>query len=97
MVDRERDVESYLKKNVEKLGGVCLKFIPDYARGMPDRVCLFPGGRVVWVELKTYGGELSGAQILSHTQLRRLGMRVEVIWSKHMVDDFIAAVKNEKT
>ena len=43
-MDRERDVEAYLRRLVEAQGGVCKKFLPDYARGWPDRLVLFPRG-----------------------------------------------------
>ena len=52
-VQLEKDVEGYLTRQVERLDGRCLKFIPDIDNGMPDRLVLLPGGITVWVELKT--------------------------------------------
>ena len=49
-MDLERDVERYLSHEAEKLGGWCVKFIPDNVPGMPDRLLLLPGGVTVWVE-----------------------------------------------
>lgn len=88
--DRESDVESYLRKRVEQAGGQCIKFLPDYARGFPDRIVLLPGGVLVWVELKRLqGGKLSPAQKVQHMTLRRLGQRVEVVWTKEQADALV--------
>lgn len=48
----EVDVEEALRKAVEAAGGLCLKLNPLWYRGIPDRLVLLPGGRVVFVELK---------------------------------------------
>lgn len=88
----ESEVEGYLRKLVERRGGVCIKFLPDYSRGFPDRILLLPGGKLTWVETKRpQGGRLSPAQKVQHVLLRRLGQRVEVVWTKEQAD---ALVKN---
>lgn len=82
-MDRERDVERKLCKLVEEAGGRCDKFIPDANSGMPDRLIMLPGGVLVWAETKRpQGGRLSALQRYQHGQLRKLGQRVEVVWSK---------------
>lgn len=86
----ETEVERYLRRRVEERGGLCVKFIPDYARGFPDRVLMLPGGTLVWVETKRpEGGRLSPAQNVVHVLLRRLGQRVEVAWTKEQVDQLV--------
>lgn len=88
--DRENEVERYLRKRVERAGGYCVKFLPDYARGFPDRIVLLPGGVLVWVELKRpQDGRLSPAQKVQHVLLRRMGQRVEAVWSKEQVDGLL--------
>ncbi len=79
---REREVERCLKREVEKRGGKCLKFVPDQDPGMPDRLVLFPGGVAVWVELKRPDGKVRKLQEYRHGQLRDLGQRVEVVLTK---------------
>ena len=86
----ERDVESYLGKSVRRLGGRCVKFIPDEENGMPDRIVMLPGGVLIWVELKN--GETEQArrlQNLQHKRLRDLGQRVEVVHTKAAVDELM--------
>lgn len=86
----ENEVEGHLRRRVEKVGGICVKFLPDFARGFPDRIVLLPGGVLVWVETKRpQGGVLSPAQKVQHVLLRRLGQRVEVVWTKDQADDLI--------
>ena len=89
----ENEVEGHLRRRVEKVGGVCVKFLPDFARGFPDRIVLLPGGVLVWVETKRpQGGVLSPVQKVQHVLLRRLGQRVEVVWTKDQADNLIASL-----
>ena len=86
----ESEVEGYLRKQVERRGGVCIKFLPDFSRGFPDRIVLLPGGILIWVETKRpVGGKLDAAQKVAHVLLRRLGQRVKVVWSKDEVDELL--------
>ena len=94
---REREVEKYLVGRIEKeFGWPVHKFVPDQAPGMPDRVVLLPGSRVLWVELKTKGGRLSELQKYRHAALRHAGHEVVVVWSKEQADDLIEELKKKK-
>lgn len=87
---RENEVEAYLRRQVEKLGGLCLKIPADYMRGVPDRIVLLPHGVLVWVETKRpSGGRVSGSQLVVHEMLRRLGQQVVIVWSKEDADDLL--------
>jgi len=103
MQQLENEVETYLRKRVEAVGGQCVKFIPDYRRGWPDRVVLLPGGVLVWVELKRpRGGRVAAAQRVAHETLRRLGQTVFVVNSKREVDvllreDLFQSQRNKET
>lgn len=83
----EKDVESYLGRQVKKRGGRCLKYIPDIDNGMPDRIVLLPGGILVWVETKNGKTEKARQlQRLQHRRLRELGQRVEVVHTKEQAE-----------
>ena len=89
----EKEVEAYLRRRVEQAGGRCVKFIPDYARGWPDRLVLPPGGTLVWVELKRpSGGIVAPAQRVAHEELHRLGQRVEIVLTQEEVDDLLTGL-----
>ena len=94
----ENEVEGHLRRRVEKVGGICVKFLPDFARGFPDRIVLLPGGVLVWVETKRpQGGVLSPVQKVQHVLLRRLGQRVEVVWTKDQADALIDSLVSTGT
>ena len=86
----ESEVEGHLRRITEAHGGQCVKFIPDYKRGWPDRILLLPGGVLVWVETKRpVGGKPSAGQLLAHELLRRMGQRVEMVWTKEEADRLV--------
>ena len=85
-MELERDIEQYLTKQVEKIGGICLKHGQD---GWPDRIVLLPGGRIVWVELKRREGIWSDLQRYRARQLRDVGQEVTLAWNRDDVDKII--------
>ena len=94
----ENEVESYLRRKVEKSGGLCVKFLPDFARGFPDRIVLLPRGVLGWVETtRPQGGVLSPVQKVQHVLLRRLGQRVEVVWTKDQADTLVDSLVSTGT
>jgi len=93
----ESEVEGHLRTRAEQVGGQCVKFLPDYKRGWPDRILLLPGGVSVWVETKRpVGGRLSASQLLAHEVLRRLGQRVELVWTKEEADRLVESLSYVK-
>jgi len=45
---REREIEKRLAAAVKEQGGMCPKFTSPGLDGMPDRLVLFPGGRIAF-------------------------------------------------
>lgn len=84
----ESAIEKYLKRYVEKLGGLCWKFVSPGTDGVPDRIVLL-NGRVIFVELKRPGETPRPLQLKRHRQLRALGFEVAVLDSIPAVDLFI--------
>lgn len=85
----EKQIEKYLVNEIERLGGLCIKFPPLFFRGFPDRIVLMPGALIVFVEMKDKGKKPTRVQLMTHDKLRSLGFRVEVLDSKESVNDFI--------
>jgi hypothetical protein len=94
-MERERDVERKLKKRVESTGGWCLKFLSSIS-GVPDRICLFPGGKLVFVELKRHGAKPRPLQRRQIEKIRQLGFRVEVIDSEEGIEGLIHSIEDGK-
>lgn len=79
IIESEKVLERKLKREVEKLGGWCIKIIPLHINGLPDRLCLLPGGRVFFAEVKTTKKKTTKIQKLIHNKLKRLGFTVQII------------------
>lgn len=85
----EKTIEKKLREAVKKAGGIALKFVsPSYA-GMPDRLILFPDGKVAFAELKAPGNKPRALQETRHRLLRSLGFRVYVIDSVEQIGGMI--------
>ena len=61
MTPLEKDIEKALGRMVGRRGGRCLKWICPGWAGVPDRIILLPGGRIIFVELKRPKGSDVGA------------------------------------
>lgn len=88
-IDSEKVVERKLVELVKINGGMCIKLLCDQLIGLPDRMCLFPGHKIVFVELKTTRQKPKRIQTYMHNKLRTLGFRVEVIDTVESVVNFI--------
>lgn len=88
-INSEKVVERKLVELVKINGGMCIKLLCDQLIGLPDRMCLFPGHKIVFVELKTTGQKPKRIQTYMHNKLRTLGFRVEVIDTVESVANFI--------
>ena len=51
----EKYVEQKLATEAKKMGGLAVKFVSPGLDGVPDRLILFPGGKVAFAELKAPG------------------------------------------
>ena len=84
----ESKIENRLKRKVEKIGGLALKFTSPGMAGVPDRLVLLPIGRIAFVELKAPGKILRPLQLKRKEQLEVLGFKVYVIDSYKKIDEF---------
>lgn len=73
----EKSIENVLRQAVEAEGGVCLKWTCPGHRGVPDRMILFPGGIIAFVELKRPGAKVKagGLQEWWREKLASFGFR----------------------
>lgn len=89
---REKDIEIYLRDEVRKAGGKAYKFESPGNDGVPDRLVIFPGNRIYFVELKAPGKKPRPLQIKQMRDLASFGCDVRVIDSIELVDQFLKEV-----
>lgn len=92
---RERQIETYLKSSVERIGGLTRKYISPGCAGVPDRL-VFYKGKIFLVELKTQGGILSAVQHVEIKRMAQVGIPVIIISSKTEVDRFMKDLVDDK-
>ena len=86
---REKTIERKLTLMVKKRGGICPKFVSPGYDGMPDRIVLFPGGRIAFVEVKAPGKTLRPLQVRRKRQLESLGFRVYVLDDPGQIEEIL--------
>lgn len=81
---RERTLEKYLARKVRETGGMAYKLTVFGRRGVPDRLLLMPGGRLIFVECKAPGEKPRPEQLREHERLEALGFTVVVLDDKNL-------------
>ncbi|MFM1524786.1 MULTISPECIES: VRR-NUC domain-containing protein [Helcococcus] len=89
---REKDIEKNLVKKVKDMRGLCLKFISPSMNGVPDRILLFPKGRIYFAELKAPGKKLRPLQEKRKKEFENLGFKVFVIDSNEKIKDVLDGI-----
>ncbi len=90
----EKDIEKKLIKEVNKLGGLALKFLsPGYA-GVPDRLILLPYRKLAFIELKAPGKTLRPLQEKRKRQLEELGFLVFCLDSKDEIGGVLGEIQS---
>ena len=88
----EKIIERKLVKTAKNMGGLALKFISPGYDGVPDRIVLFPGGRIAFVEVKAPGKPLRPLQVRRKRQLELLGFKVYVLDAAEQIDEILKAI-----
>jgi hypothetical protein len=91
----EKHIEAALVSRVKKIGGKCIKMLPTFEAGIPDRQVLYQG-RAVFVELKAKGKRPSKLQVNFMKELKLAGFECRVIDSMEGVNQLISDLVNEK-
>lgn len=85
----ESQIEAYLVKKIKQLGGIAFKFVSPGNAGVPDRLVVLPGGKIIFVELKKPGGKTTPLQDSQIARLMKLGCDVGVVHSIEEADDCV--------
>ncbi len=91
----EKTIEAYLVQKVKELGGIAYKFTSPQRRSVPDRLCLFPYGLMVFVEVKAPKRLPTEAQAREILRLQVMGFSAITVSSKEQVYAFIEFVKEK--
>jgi hypothetical protein len=87
MGKRENKVETYLKTEVTRIGGLSRKWVSPQHAFVPDQIVMYKG---IWfAEVKTHDGESSSGQLREAARLEKHGAKVVTITGRSGVDAFI--------
>ena len=97
MQELEKDIERKLRRMVEAHGGMCVKWVCPGWSGVPDRIILLPGGRVLFIETKRpRGGSISKLQRWWHRKLTGLGFTAGFVFNKDDLDEIKKLLEAEE-
>ena len=92
-MESERDIEAWLRKQIEAQGCLFLKWVSPGNDGVPDRILIMPGGRICFVEVKTQTGHMTGLQCFWQKKLRSIGCGAVTVYGMDGAKEFIEVVK----
>ena len=75
----EKVFERTLSKYVDDIGGMAVKLLSQFIKGLPDRMFLLEGGIVIFVEFKSTGKNPTKIQEYIHKKIQALGFPVLVV------------------
>ncbi len=88
-MESEKKTEKHLAREMLALGGMSLKLTSPMVRGVPDRICIFPFGLTIFVEVKSENDKPKAHQERMMTLMRAKGALVYVVSTKAEVDALI--------
>lgn len=89
---RERDIEKKLVHEIRRMGGEAYKWTSPGNDGVPDRIVMLPGGKLIFVELKADDGTLRPVQRVQIGRIRKLGQEVHVVRGMDGLEEFLKEV-----
>lgn len=93
----ENILQAAILKKARKRGCLAYKVQAVSYVGFPDTMVIFPGGRIILVEVKTPTGRLRPAQVRRIKQLRLHGVPVYVVNSLAQFEKVMDTYVNEST
>lgn len=85
----EKEVCDYARK---KYGAMAYKFTSPARRNVPDRIIIFPSGRIIFIEFKATGKKTTSGQ---NREIARLRNREQTVYIVDTVDDGICIIDQE--
>lgn len=88
----EAQIEAKMVRMVRERGGLCYKFVSPNNPGVPDRIVITPGGKTIYIELKTEIGRLASIQKWQIAEMRKRGADVRTLKGWDAVKEFVEEV-----
>jgi Holliday junction resolvase len=85
----ESKIEQKLVKGIKAMGGRAYKWVSPGNTGVPDRIVIFPDGKVEFVELKTETGRTTPLQKAQLRRLVQLNCTVHVLYGEQDVNEYL--------
>ena len=82
----EKYLEKKLKEAIFLRDGLCIKLLSNHFTGLPDRICILPGGIIFFCEIKSTGFERSRRQAHVHKKLTQLGFNSYLIDNMEIIN-----------
>ena len=89
----EKKIEQKLVELVHKNNGMALKFVSPGCDGVPDRIVLFPGEKIAFIEVKAPRKKMRPLQMRRKQQLESLGFRVYCIDDMEQIGGVIDEIR----
>jgi VRR-NUC domain len=89
----EHYIEQHCRAIATAAGGLLLKLSPVACAGIPDRMLLLPGGRVIFIEFKQPGRYLKPLQRFWRDWLVKRGFRFETCRSSAEFRELVLSCK----
>ena len=89
MIESEKTLDRKLSAELKKIGGWSIKLITAHISGLPDRLCLLPGGRLFFAEIKTTKQKPRKLQLSVQNKLISMGFEVYVIDNSEIIKKLI--------
>lgn len=93
---KESTIERKLRQALGRMGCLFYKFVSPGNNGVPDRIAITPGGRVVFVELKTERGKLSPVQLRQIKRLEDHRAAVFVVYGEEHIDALLDWIRQRE-
>ena len=89
----EKQLETMFINAVKKAGGKAYKFVTPTTAGMPDRLVVFPGGKVGFIELKAPGKKARPLQVHQLETLNGYGLYARVLDQPYDIQEVIRGIQ----
>ena len=85
----ERNIERKLVSGVKAMGGIAYKWVSPGNTGVPDRIVIFPDGKIEFVELKTETNKPTPLQTAQMKRLHHMNCVVYVLRGETAVNEYL--------